>query len=334
VLVVREKLGQAIMNSHIDTPQFRIGAVSRRTQIPVDTLRAWERRYEVVTPRRSDSAVRLYSEADVERLLLIKRLVNASHAISSVAQLPSHELQRMADSLEAESANVSTPPVIESIVTFGDAYPPLDADTATRAGLRVIGHYSTWSEFEAAAMANKADALVCQVNGLLPENADAIVRLRRRTRAKRTLVIYGFGQAALVEMLSSQGIAAMRTPTDQGHVVRELTHLYPLERRQIDDEEVIVPDRLLDDAWLTELSALPSVVECECPHHLVDIVRTLAQFEAYSADCESHNAEDAALHARLYATAARARAAFEHAIIDVAEYEGIEIPAGVARALR
>ena len=125
---------------------------------------------------------------------------------------------------------------------------------------------------------------------------------------------------ALVEMLSSQGIAAMRTPTDQGHVVRELTHLYPLEQRQIDDE-VIVPDRLLDDAWLTELNALPSVVECECPHHLVDIVRTSLSLRR-TARTVVRNAEDAAFMPGFMQRGA-ARATFEHAIIDVAEYEGI-----------
>jgi methanogenic corrinoid protein MtbC1 len=43
---------------------MRIGALSRRVGVSVDTLRAWERRYELLAPVRTDSGFRLYSAAD------------------------------------------------------------------------------------------------------------------------------------------------------------------------------------------------------------------------------------------------------------------------------
>lgn len=64
------------------------------TGIPVDTLRAWERRYGVVEPDRDDRG-RLYSEADVERLQLLRRVVDAGHAIGRVAPLPPDELRAL-----------------------------------------------------------------------------------------------------------------------------------------------------------------------------------------------------------------------------------------------
>lgn len=73
---------------------YRIGAVSRLTGVTQDALRVWERRYGVVEPQRSEGGDRLYSREDVTRLTLIKRLVDAGHAISRVARLTLKQLQQ------------------------------------------------------------------------------------------------------------------------------------------------------------------------------------------------------------------------------------------------
>ena len=48
--------------------KYRINAVSEMTGIPAATLRAWERRYGVPEPRRTESSYRVYSDADIELL--------------------------------------------------------------------------------------------------------------------------------------------------------------------------------------------------------------------------------------------------------------------------
>jgi len=77
-------------------PTYRIGAVSRLTGIAPDTLRVWERRYGAVVPMRSEKGSRLYSQDDVGRLALIKRLVDSGDAISRVANLDKDELAERA----------------------------------------------------------------------------------------------------------------------------------------------------------------------------------------------------------------------------------------------
>jgi MerR family transcriptional regulator, light-induced transcriptional regulator len=47
---------------------LRIGELSRRTDTSVDLLRAWEKRYGLLDPDRSDGGFRLYSDGDVERV--------------------------------------------------------------------------------------------------------------------------------------------------------------------------------------------------------------------------------------------------------------------------
>lgn len=69
--------------------------VTRRTGLTPDLLRAWERRYGVVTPGRSDGGQRVYSEADIERLSLLYRVTQAGHNISTVANLPLAQLESL-----------------------------------------------------------------------------------------------------------------------------------------------------------------------------------------------------------------------------------------------
>jgi MerR family transcriptional regulator, light-induced transcriptional regulator len=64
-----------------------IRVVAMRTGIPQDLIRAWERRYQAVVPERSETGRRVYTDQDVERLKLLKRVVGAGRRISDVADL-------------------------------------------------------------------------------------------------------------------------------------------------------------------------------------------------------------------------------------------------------
>ncbi|MEO8595466.1 MAG: MerR family transcriptional regulator [Candidatus Solibacter sp.] len=74
--------------------QYPIRAASQLTGLPVDTLRAWERRYQAVNPSRAGRG-RLYSEADIRRLLLLRRAVDGGHAIGQVASLSDGALEEL-----------------------------------------------------------------------------------------------------------------------------------------------------------------------------------------------------------------------------------------------
>jgi len=74
--------------------QYPIRAASRLTGIAIDTLRAWERRYHAVTPDRS-SRGRLYSDADMQRLLLLRAALEGGYAIGQVASLADAELRNL-----------------------------------------------------------------------------------------------------------------------------------------------------------------------------------------------------------------------------------------------
>lgn len=78
-------------------PRHTIGVVSRRTGLTIDLIRAWERRYQAIEPWRDEKDRRLYSDADVERLLLLRSATAEGRPIRQVAGLPNRELEALID---------------------------------------------------------------------------------------------------------------------------------------------------------------------------------------------------------------------------------------------
>lgn len=73
-------------------PLIPIGAVSQRTGLSTHVLRAWEKRYGAVEPKRIPGGVRGYDDADVIKLRLLKRATEAGYGIGRVAALSTGEL--------------------------------------------------------------------------------------------------------------------------------------------------------------------------------------------------------------------------------------------------
>jgi len=67
-------------------------AAARLTGLSPHVMRIWERRYGAVVPERSETDRRLYSQADIERLNLLRRATEAGHGIGQIATLPATEL--------------------------------------------------------------------------------------------------------------------------------------------------------------------------------------------------------------------------------------------------
>jgi len=56
---------QHFLSQFSDKPRYNTKAVAQETGVPADTFRAWERRYGVPRPQRTDGGHRLYSERDI-----------------------------------------------------------------------------------------------------------------------------------------------------------------------------------------------------------------------------------------------------------------------------
>jgi DNA-binding transcriptional MerR regulator len=75
-----------------DPAIYSIGAVARMLDLPTSTLRAWEERYSVITPIRSEGSQRLYSRVQVEQLRFIKARMDAGASAADAHRLLAQDL--------------------------------------------------------------------------------------------------------------------------------------------------------------------------------------------------------------------------------------------------
>ena len=76
-------------------PLHPIQVVVARTGLTAHVIRVWEKRYGAVTPQRTETNRRLYSEDQIERLSLLRRLSETGHGIGFIAKLPTERLEKL-----------------------------------------------------------------------------------------------------------------------------------------------------------------------------------------------------------------------------------------------
>jgi methanogenic corrinoid protein MtbC1 len=177
------------LDSYDDTPVFTIKTVVQETGIAPATLRAWERRYGVLSPGRSDGGYRLYSERDIAILHWLKRQVDAGVAISRAVAL--RELRQA-------GTEAATPPISLPSGVAGDARNPRTISDDLLAALLAFEE-------------RRADALLSEAFALYPVETVAeeimipvLVEVGERWhRAEATIVQEHFATAMLRRRLTA-----------------------------------------------------------------------------------------------------------------------------------
>ena len=158
----------------------------------------------------------------------------------------------------------------------------------------------------------------------------ALRQLRLQIKPQVVIVIYGFGNRQLLSRLDNANVIALAAPADPAQIAR-ICHLGmavdpapPSAFSQMLTQPA--PPRRYDDAFLQQLSHMPSKMLCECPNHLADLLSKLNAFESYSLGCESANIKDAALHAMMYGASGHCREFLEQVLRQLLAHEGIPEP--------
>ena len=100
-----------------DAAKYSIRVTSRLTSIELDTLRMWERRYGFPRPERTSGGSRVYSEADVEALRLIKRALEQGYRPGEIVGKPIDELTQLVFvASEAPSRAATATPTMATVL--------------------------------------------------------------------------------------------------------------------------------------------------------------------------------------------------------------------------
>lgn len=99
------------------TPRYNLGVVIRETGIKPDTLRAWERRYGLPIPQRTDGGHRLYSEYDLETIKWLMARQDEGMRISNIVKHWQNMVQDGIDPLAEQQKPSQKEPSAGDLVT-------------------------------------------------------------------------------------------------------------------------------------------------------------------------------------------------------------------------
>lgn len=103
-------------------PVYPMRVVSRRTGLSADLIRAWEKRYQAITPDRTDGNARRYSHAEIQRLELLRDVVALGHTIGDVASLPNETLAALVSEEAPSTQDTATEETLTAYVAAIDAW--------------------------------------------------------------------------------------------------------------------------------------------------------------------------------------------------------------------
>lgn len=309
-----------VSNKH----RYNIGAVARLTQIHPETIRVWERRYELVSPNRSDSGRRLYSDEDIERLSLVKQLTELGHSVSGLARLTDQELRdRLAtNQTKKPTSQAHTDSVCQVLFLDESLKIRLGRDLRAYTDLEVVDQFTKDSSKSRSARHEVLIMGVATINENTRAKIDTETELYGGASA---VVVYNFGQQAAIREMERAGMICLRAPVTPAEIRDACRALASAKIAIPSDPDENVSEHRFSAEQLAKVATMSGSIACECPNHLAELIINLSAFEQYSSDCENTNLKDAVIHAQLKQAAGKARNLLEESLARLIEIEGIKV---------
>ncbi|MGA1370380.1 MAG: MerR family transcriptional regulator [Pseudomonadales bacterium] len=329
------------------TELYQIGAVAALTGIAVERLRAWERRHGFA-PAQRNGRTRLYDARQVEKLRLMRALIDFGHPVSTLIDLSNTQLTaRLGGSAAAMTAADQTMPATATAEQGHEPAPtrlvapgatntqlarPMRAPDAAALKVGLVGLNLLVLEQSAGALQYLAvmarwptldalladlpapgtlDALVIQQPVLISQRLDAIAD---RLPGTRLVCVYQFATERQRAAMESRQRPALSWPVSWIEIERTLT-------LGADSNPGAIAPRRFDDATLIALAASDQDPN-QSARHLVELISSLNAYADYAAHCiESVGASTGQLYAETSQRVAAARALLEEALAGLADAE-------------
>ena len=301
---------------------YRSGVAARLAGLSVETLRVWERRYNLSDTTRSAHGQRLYTHEQVRHLGLLKQLVDQGHAIGVLAGLG---LEQLNDLLEPSPPQGGAD-MTATVALVGEHLIQRVASSGTNA-LHIAGSSRRLEDAVDKLAGVRADLLLIELAELDTNAVAMIAAVRQAIAPSAVVVLYRFCASATIRELRDAGCLVSRVPPELGELIMLCRAALGGQRLKVRPADISPPPPRLNDKDLARITdAAANVMSCECPRHLAEILMTVGSFERYSAQCASRNPKDAQLHRDLEIAAGRARVILETAMERLAMAEGLPLP--------
>lgn len=212
------------------------------------------------------------------------------------------------------------------------------ANEVDQKNLNIVLTTDDRSTLLSAAGTVKVDALVVDLNLLGERPEAALSELERALKPELTVVVYSFAKWEVIESLRGAQRQLMRAPVSARALRSNMLSLIVKHLTQTPQSalpapagggllriEQQAPMRRFDDMQLAALQDIKSLVDCECPNQVADLVLALVAFETYSAQCQNRNEKDAQMHRTLARVTGHARAVMEYGLKELCAFENIDV---------
>tara|TARA_A100001011_G_C14313025_1_gene846542 strand:- start:563 stop:1495 length:933 start_codon:yes stop_codon:yes gene_type:complete len=297
-----------------------IAAVTQMTGISSHTLRKWESRYSLVNPERTSTGRRLYTQNNIEKLVLVRELTSRGHQVRLLADLTNEELEELLSNCDVEEGNrpitrvLVVGHVLAATLRLAKADFPTELSIVSRDAIKWLSK----SEYS-----DDHDMVIIEIPTLGQKVARQLALLSKDCKL---VLVYGFASSNDIKGLRDRGIQCLRAPVESHELLRIVKETNVHESRTVPEENLgEVPSRRLPDDVIARVSGILPSIQCECPNHIASLLYDLIAFERYCQTCEVEQTKDADLHVYLGNITGRARASFEEALERVASEEGIPL---------
>ena len=321
-------------------PTYRIGAIANLTGLSTHTIRAWERRYGMVLSDRSEGGTRLYDANSLDRLRLIKKLLDHGESISMICNLNKEELKERLAQFPHQLFEKFTQPAHNSaelrvlkVVTAGQStLERNEFSIRPNLKLKIAKHCEDENQLETylgnPTHLSEIEAVVLFEDLLSSQKSKILSPWLTKYKRLQWIVIFSMGSGRELSQLYENGVKTIKGPLPVEVLVDSIAlHIQPSLSvvTVVESDPTPAPVPLFSIEQLNRLGNLNSSIQCECPSHMSTLIHNLIAFEKYCETCENESPEDAALHAELGKETAKSRAILEQMLIKVCAHDNIDI---------
>lgn len=244
---------------------YQIGTVASLTGVDPHTIRAWERRHRAISPGRSDTGRRRYDDRTIERLQLLKALVDCNESIGTIAHLSDSELRArlerlaeigdsrsrgaafaadagprrlalMAPGLEAQlRANAVAFPELEIAVSRSARAP--DGPDGQLDGQPADPTDRDAAELLVAARRERCEMVVLELDALRSRALSLVRACRDLPQRPLVIVLYRFAPRPALARLAQAGARLVQSPVRLEQLRRILHDQRMIERARVQSSQ-------------------------------------------------------------------------------------------------